>query len=50
MTELRDLETDDGDGERTVSAHQCTPERVVFTEEANPDGWIATDLTIEPTE
>ncbi len=34
----------------TVSAHQCTDERVVFTEEGNTDGWIATDLTVELSE
>jgi len=34
----------------TVTAHRSAPDRTVFTEEANPDGWIATDLTVEPTE
>jgi len=33
--------------ETMVSAHKCTPERTVFTEEGNSDGWIATDLTVE---
>ena len=33
--------------ETTVTAHCCTPERTVFTEEGNSDGWIATDLTLD---
>lgn len=37
-----------GAGSRTVSAHHTTPDRVVFTEEGNSDGWIASDLTVEP--
>ena len=32
----------------TVSAHRTTPDRIVLTEEGNSDGWIATDLTVEP--
>lgn len=31
-----------------VSAHRCTPDRTVFTEDGNSDGWIASDLTVEP--
>jgi len=31
-----------------VEAHSSTGERTVFTEEGNSDGWIATDLTVEP--
>ena len=30
-----------------VSAHRCSPERTVFTEEDNTDGWIATDTTVD---
>ncbi|WP_225334215.1 hypothetical protein [Halomicrobium urmianum] len=30
-----------------VTAHRSSPDRVVFTEEDNSDGWIATDLTVE---
>lgn len=26
-----------------VTAHGASPERTVFTEEGNPDAWIATD-------
>lgn len=33
--------------ENVVNVHQCTPERTVFTEEGNSDGWIATDLTVD---
>jgi hypothetical protein len=32
-----------------VTAHQSGPDRVVFTEADNTDGWIATDYT-EPLE
>ncbi len=31
-----------------VSALRTTPDRTVFTEDGNSDGWIATDLTVEP--
>lgn len=34
--------------ERPVSAHETRPGRIVFTEDGNSDGWIATDLTVEP--
>lgn len=29
-----------------VSACNATPERTVFTEEGNKDGWIATDCSV----
>ncbi len=29
-----------------VAAFRSTPHRTVFTETGNPDGWIATDLTV----
>ena len=32
----------------TVSAHRTTPDRIVLTEEGNSDGWIASDLAVEP--
>lgn len=32
----------------TISAYSTTQERFVFTESGNGDGWIATDLTVEP--
>ena len=30
-----------------VTASRASPDRTVFTEEGNTDGWIATDLTVE---
>jgi len=33
--------------ETTVTAHQSSPDRTVFTEDGNSDAWIATDLTVE---
>jgi hypothetical protein len=30
-----------------VTAHVSCPDRVVFTEQDNTDGWIATDYTVE---
>lgn len=33
-----------------VTARSVSEERTVFTEENNPDGWIATDLTVPLTE
>ncbi|MFT4947324.1 MAG: hypothetical protein ACI8TL_001566, partial [Natronomonas sp.] len=32
-----------------VTAHVSCPEKVVFTEQDNTDGWIATDYTVELT-
>lgn len=43
MTELDEPET----AAESVTAHNCTPDRVVFTERDNTDGWIATDHTVE---
>jgi hypothetical protein len=31
-----------------VSALRTSPDRTVFTEDGNSDGWIATDLTVDP--
>ena len=31
-----------------ISAYATSEKRTVFTESDNGDGWIATDLTIEP--
>jgi hypothetical protein len=31
----------------SISAHRSSPDRTVFTEEGNSDGWIATDLTVD---
>ena len=30
-----------------VSALRTSPDRTVFTEDGNNDGWIATDLTVD---
>lgn len=30
-----------------LRAHATSPERTVFVEPENEDGWIATDLTVE---
>jgi hypothetical protein len=38
---------DDRRSAPTVSAHRTSPDRTVFTEESNVDGWIATDLTVD---
>ncbi|WP_195837577.1 MULTISPECIES: hypothetical protein [unclassified Halorhabdus] len=44
--------TDNGDGGRDrevpVQCFESSPNRTVFTEDGNPDGWIATDLTVQP--
>lgn len=37
----------DEEPETRVTAHSATPERTVFTEEGNRDGWVATDLTVD---
>jgi len=33
--------------DRAVTAHHSSPDRIVFTERDNTDGWIATDHTVE---
>ena len=48
----QDVETDPvdpaTDPERApVSVYRTNPERTVFVEDDNSDGWIATDLAIE---
>jgi hypothetical protein len=30
-----------------ISAYTSRPDRTVFTESGNPDGWIATDLAVD---
>ncbi|WP_201287812.1 hypothetical protein [Salinirussus salinus] len=34
------------DHEQAVTAHNSSPDRTVFVEQGNKDGWIATDLTV----
>ena len=31
----------------TVTVHECSPQRTVFTEDGNSEGWIATDTTVD---
>jgi hypothetical protein len=31
----------------TISVHQTSPNRLVFTEQNNTDGWIATDHVVD---
>lgn len=38
---------DDEDVTVGLRAHATRPERTVFTEPGNTDGWISTDLTVE---
>jgi len=33
--------------DRAVTVHSSSPDRAVFTEQDNTDGWIATDYTVE---
>ena len=37
----------DSQSKIAVSMHSTRPERSVFVEENNPDGWIATDVTVD---
>jgi hypothetical protein len=30
----------------TIAAYSSSPDRTVFTEGGNPDGWISTDVTV----
>ena len=34
------------DGRPAVAICRVSPDRVLFTEQGNTDGWIATDLTV----
>lgn len=34
------------DDEPPIRAYHTTPDRTVFTESGNRDGWISTDLTV----
>jgi len=34
-------------GEPVITAARSSPDRTVFSEADNPDGWIATDLTVD---
>jgi len=37
----------DEESETPVTAHRSSPDRTVFVEDGNSDGWIATDLTVD---
>lgn len=55
VTDARDVEQiDDQEGPKEptalVSALRTSPDRTVFTENGNSDGWIATDHTVEPSQ
>jgi hypothetical protein len=45
-----DVDIDDNgvNGGPSVSAHRTSPDRTVLTEEGNSDGWIASDIIVEP--
>ena len=54
MTEIEgwavaEADEDPADPERPVTAHRSRPDRTVFVEENNKDGWISTDYTVELT-
>ena len=34
--------------ESDLSAYESRPGRVVFVEQGNTDGWLATDVTVDP--
>ena len=42
-----DVPDTSSDPTTTVTVHECSPDRTVFTENGNADGWIATDTTVE---
>lgn len=46
QADLADADVDDEASTPLITAHETTPERRVFTEADNPDGWISTDLTV----
>lgn len=49
VTDAHDVEPTDEQEEPAaiVSALRTSPDRTVFTEDGNSDGWIATDHTVE---
>jgi hypothetical protein len=49
MTASDGIRMDDGETpgiDHPVTAHESSPDRTVFIEDGNSDGWIATDLTV----
>ncbi len=47
VTDAHDADLNDEDIAPVVSALRTSPDRIVFTEDGNNDGWIATDLTVD---
>lgn len=39
--------SDEEPPQRRISAYSSRPDRTVFTESGNPDGWIATDTVVD---
>lgn len=44
--DVRETEASDVRSDRGVTVHSTRPDRKVFTEEGNRDGWISTDLSV----
>lgn len=44
---MTEMEAPDGEATTPITAHRSSPDRIVFTERDNTDGWIATNLTVE---
>ena len=42
-----DLEEEPPEPAAIVTTHETRPGKVVFTEQKNSDGWIATDLVVD---
>lgn len=40
-------EREESDSDRYVTAYETHPGRTVLIEDCNPDGWIASDITVE---
>jgi len=46
MTETRTRDGDPTEDNAAVTAHECSGDRIVFTENGNTEAWIATDTTV----
>ncbi|MFC7133920.1 MULTISPECIES: hypothetical protein [Salinibaculum] len=42
---VRDTDGSGGNGSK-ITAHTSSPDRTVFTERGNTEGWISTDTTV----
>ncbi|MFB6269278.1 MAG: hypothetical protein ABEH83_04995 [Halobacterium sp.] len=47
MAVTHDPDEESPDDGASVAAFQSSPEKTVFTESDNPDGWISTDHTVD---